>query len=45
MFQTVLKQNKSQVSHTLSCHKTTKGSLQNTVGHASIAPENPECYL
>jgi len=38
MFQAVLKQNKSQVSHPISCRKTTKGSLQNAVGHASIHP-------
>jgi len=43
--QTVLKQNKSQVSHCPSCRKITKGSLQNAVRHTAIVPEKLECYL
>jgi len=34
-----IKQNKSQVPHYPSYRKTTKGSLQNSVGCTSITPE------
>jgi hypothetical protein len=42
---TTMKQNKSQESRRPSCRKTTKVPYKVSVGHASFAPENPECYL